>query len=91
MFARHDLVWLTSRGWERVRAGAPVEAADALDLWRDGGWPAVVRRAETGLPPNELAIGFALPRRWSAKRRKRASRWPCTARWRWRRSPASAT
>ena len=63
MFARHDLVWLTSRGWERVRAGAPVEAADALDLWRDGGWPAVVRRAETGLPPNELAIGFALPPR----------------------------
>jgi phosphoribosyl-dephospho-CoA transferase len=68
MFARHDLVWLTSRGWERVRAAAPREAVDALDLWRDGGWPAVVRRAETELLPNEVAIGFALPpRRGEAK------------------------
>lgn len=63
MFARHDLVWLTSRGWERVRAGAPLEARAALDAWRDGGWPAVVRRAEAELPPNEVAIGFALPPR----------------------------
>lgn len=61
MFARHDLVWLTSRGWDRVRTGAPLEALDALDLWRDGGWPAVVRRAETDLAPGEVAIGFALP------------------------------
>jgi len=61
MFARHDLVWLSSRGWEQARAGAPPEAQGALDLWREGGWPAVVRRAETGLAPNELAIGFALP------------------------------
>jgi phosphoribosyl-dephospho-CoA transferase len=63
MFARHDLVWLTSRGWERVRAAAPQEAIDALDLWRDGGWPAVVRRADIDLQPNEVAIGFALPPR----------------------------
>lgn len=67
MFARHDLVWLTSRGWERVRAAAPREALDALDLWRDGGWPAVVRRAETDLAPNEVAIGFALPPRRAAE------------------------
>lgn len=63
MFARHDLVWLTSRGWERVRDAAPAEALDALDLWRDGGWPAVVRRAETDLAASEVAIGFALPPR----------------------------
>ena len=63
MFARHDLVWLTSRGWERVRQAAPAEALDALDLWRDGGWPAVVRRAETDLAAGEVAIGFALPPR----------------------------
>ncbi|RZA33194.1 MAG: malonate decarboxylase holo-[acyl-carrier-protein] synthase [Lysobacteraceae bacterium] len=69
MFARHDLVWLSSRGWERVRAGAPLEALDALDLWRDGGWPAVVRRAEAELPPGEVAIGFALPPRRAAKLR----------------------
>lgn len=63
MFARHDLVWLTSRGWERVREAAPIDALDALGLWRDGGWPAVVRRAETALAAGEVAIGFALPPR----------------------------
>jgi len=63
MFARHDLVWLTSRGWQRVRASAPPEAIGALDGWRDGGWPAVVRRAEADMAPGEVAIGFALPPR----------------------------
>ena len=61
MFARHDLVWLTQRGWERVRAGAPQDAIPSLDSWRDAGWPAVVRRAEVELPAGEVAIGFAMP------------------------------
>ena len=61
MFARHDLVWLTRRGWQRVRAGAPPGALVQLDAWRDAGWPAVVRRAEVDLAPGEVAIGFALP------------------------------
>ena len=61
MFARHDLVWLTARGWQRVRAGAPPETAGALERWHDGGWPAVVRRAEADLAPGEVAVGFALP------------------------------
>jgi len=63
MFARHDLVWLTERGWQRVHAGAPLDAIGALERWRDGGWPAVVRRAEADQPPNEVAVGFALPPR----------------------------
>ena len=63
MFARHDLVWLTSRGWQRVRAGAPDQALAALDRWRDAGWPAVVRRAEADIAPGEVAIGFPLPPR----------------------------
>lgn len=63
MFARHDLVWLTNRGWQRVRASAPEQAQAALTRWRDGGWPAIVRRAEVGLAPNEVAIGFPLPPR----------------------------
>ncbi|MDT1847626.1 phosphoribosyl-dephospho-CoA transferase, partial [Acinetobacter baumannii] len=63
MFARHDLVWLTSRGWQQVRAHAPSAALAALDRWRDNGWPAVVRRAEVDLAPNEVAIGFPLPPR----------------------------
>ena len=61
MFARHDLVWLTGRGWQRVRASAPLDVITALDGWRDGGWPAVVRRAEVDLGAHEIAIGFALP------------------------------
>lgn len=63
MLARHDLVWLTSRGWQRVHAHAQLEAVEALDAWRDAGWPAVVRRAEVDLAPGEVAIGFALPPR----------------------------
>lgn len=61
MFARHDLVWLTSRGWQRVLAAAPAGTLERLDTWRDAGWPAVVRRAEVDLVPGEVAIGFALP------------------------------
>jgi len=67
MFARHDLVWLTSRGWQRVRSAAPAAALGQLDAWRDGGWPAVVRRAEADLAPGEVAIGFALPPKDGAK------------------------
>jgi phosphoribosyl-dephospho-CoA transferase len=69
MFARHDLVWLAGRGWDRVladAAGAAVEAPGtvrALEAWRDAGWPAVVRRAQATLAPGEVAIGFALPPR----------------------------
>lgn len=63
MFARHDLVWLTGRAWQRVRADAPPAAQAALERWRDSGWPAVVRRAEAGQAPNEVAIGFPLPPR----------------------------
>jgi phosphoribosyl-dephospho-CoA transferase len=61
MFARHDLVWLTSRGWQRVRATVPANTLDRLDQWRDAGWPAVVRRDEVDPAPGEAAIGFALP------------------------------
>ena len=63
MFARHDLVWLTGRGWERVLASAPVEAVAALVAWRDALWPAVVRRSEVDLAQGEVAVGFALPPR----------------------------
>ena len=63
MFARHDLVWLTQRGWDRVRAGVAPDALAALDAWREAGWPATVRRAETALAPGEVAIGFAMPPR----------------------------
>ena len=73
MFARHDLVWLTGRGWERVLAGAPPDAILPLDGWRAAGWPAVVRRAETALAANEVAIGFAMPPRTADSRKQRVA------------------
>jgi phosphoribosyl-dephospho-CoA transferase len=61
MFARHDLVWLTQRGWRQALATAPANCGEALDRWRQAGWPAVARRADDDLPPGQLAIGIALP------------------------------
>jgi phosphoribosyl-dephospho-CoA transferase len=61
MFARHDLVWLTQRGWQHALATAPANCVEAIDMWRDAAWPAVVRRADGGLPPGQLSIGISLP------------------------------
>lgn len=63
MFARHDLVWLSAHGWDRVCAGAEPEHRAALDGWRRAGWPAVVRRDEAGQQAGLLALGIALPPR----------------------------
>jgi phosphoribosyl-dephospho-CoA transferase len=61
MFARHDLLWLTQRGWRHALATVPANCIEAVDSWREAGWPAVVRRADVGLPPDQLSIGLALP------------------------------
>jgi phosphoribosyl-dephospho-CoA transferase len=61
MFARHDLVWLTQRGWQQALATVPARCSEALDRWQQAGWPAVVRRADVGLAPDQLSIGLALP------------------------------
>jgi phosphoribosyl-dephospho-CoA transferase len=61
MFARHDLVWLTEPGWQHARATVPADSHDAIDMWREAGWPAVVRRADASDVPGQLAIGIALP------------------------------
>ncbi|MEH6436197.1 malonate decarboxylase holo-[acyl-carrier-protein] synthase [Massilia sp. DD77] len=63
MFSRHDLVWLSARGWEQVLAALPHEQVGALDAWSRAGWPAVVRRDEVTQGPDRLAVGFALPPR----------------------------
>jgi phosphoribosyl-dephospho-CoA transferase len=63
MFARHDLVWLTEPGWQHARATAPADCIGAIDIWREAGWPAIVRRADTGLLPDQLSVGIALPPR----------------------------
>lgn len=61
MFSRHDLAWLTPRGWERASAGAPASARDAIANWGRAGWPAVVTRAHADLGPGRVALGIALP------------------------------
>jgi phosphoribosyl-dephospho-CoA transferase len=61
MFARHDLVWLSDRGWQRARATLPATCHGAIDIWRQARWPAIVRRADAGQLPGQLSIGIALP------------------------------
>lgn len=61
MYSRHELVWLSERGWRYARATVQASSADAVDLWHQADWPAVVRRAEQRLAPELLAIGIALP------------------------------
>jgi phosphoribosyl-dephospho-CoA transferase len=63
MFSRHELAWLTPRGWERASAGAPASAREAIANWGRAGWPAVVTRAHAGLCPGRVALGIALPPR----------------------------
>lgn len=63
MFSRHDLVWLSARGWEQVCAAAPPAARAAIAHWGDAGWPAVVTRMPAGLAAGQVALGIALPPR----------------------------
>lgn len=61
MFARHDLVWLSPRGWAQALTCAPSQACAALEGWRRAAWPAIVRRADAGQAPDQLSVGFAFP------------------------------
>jgi phosphoribosyl-dephospho-CoA transferase len=61
MSSRHDLAWLTPRGWERALAGAPFGTRDAIASWGRAGWPAVVTRAHADPGPEQVALGIALP------------------------------
>lgn len=61
MFCRHDLVWLTGRGWDSSLAGAPSGQHAAIEQWRREDWPAVVRRADAGLAAGQVSLGIPLP------------------------------
>ncbi|MBD8533098.1 MULTISPECIES: malonate decarboxylase holo-[acyl-carrier-protein] synthase [unclassified Massilia] len=63
MFSRHDLIWLSARGWERAAAAAAPGAREAIACWGAAGWPAVVTRTPATLAPGEVALGIALPPR----------------------------
>lgn len=61
MYSRHDLVWLTPRGWDAALARALPGQQAALEQWQRQGWPVVVRRDETGAAPGAVSLGLALP------------------------------
>ena len=60
-FRRHDLIWFTSTGWEEVCAQLNLEQQAALQTWRAGDFPAIVRRRDADAADNDICIGFALP------------------------------
>ena len=61
MFSRHDLVWLTGRGWGAALERAQPGQHAAIERWRREDWPAVVRRADIGLADGQLSLGIPLP------------------------------
>lgn len=61
MFARHDLVWLSDIGWRNVLKHTPPHHRQAIDQWRQNEWPAVVRRADAAILPDQICLGIALP------------------------------
>ena len=63
MFARHDLAWLSDEGWRQVLAAAVPEHVPAITAWQGANWPLVLRRADVGQAPDEVALGLALPPR----------------------------
>jgi phosphoribosyl-dephospho-CoA transferase len=61
MFSRHELVWLTGRGWDAVLERALPGHHAAIEQWRREDWPAVVRRADIGLAAGQVSLGIPLP------------------------------
>lgn len=58
---RHMLAWLSGQGWlAALRAAQPQHRA-ALTLWQGQDWPAVVRRFDVGVQPDEVCLGLPLP------------------------------
>jgi len=64
---RHDLVWLSGRGWQHLlQADHDAEVRECLECWFERRLPLVVSRqapAHAG-----LALGLAAPRRWQRRR-----------------------
>ena len=63
MHSRHELAWLTERGWQAALAEAHVQDAEAIKQWQQADWPAVVRRQDaTSAPADDwIALGIPLP------------------------------
>jgi phosphoribosyl-dephospho-CoA transferase len=61
MFSRHELAWLSSAGWDAAIGRAQPGERQAIEQWRRQDWPAIVRRADTGLDPDQVCLGIPLP------------------------------
>ncbi len=61
MFSRHELAWLSSRGWDAATERALPGQHAAIEQWRREDWPAIVRRADANLEPGSVSLGIALP------------------------------
>lgn len=61
MFSRHELVWLSGRGWDAALESAPPAQHAAIEQWRREDWPTVVRRADAGLAAGQVSLGIPLP------------------------------
>ncbi|WP_343729711.1 malonate decarboxylase holo-[acyl-carrier-protein] synthase [Duganella sp.] len=58
---RHALVWLTNAGWSAAIAAARPEHQAALTQWQRQDWPAVARRLDADVAPDEVCLGLPLP------------------------------
>jgi phosphoribosyl-dephospho-CoA transferase len=61
MFYRHNRIWLSSSGWQRICAAADQVHLPDLERWAANDWPLVVRRSDVGFAVETIAVGLALP------------------------------
>jgi phosphoribosyl-dephospho-CoA transferase len=61
MYSRHELAWLSSRGWEAAIDRAQPGQREAIEQWRRQDWPAIVRRADADLEPGQVSLGIPVP------------------------------
>lgn len=61
MYSRHELAWLSSRGWDAAIDRAQPGQRAAIEQWQRQDWPAIVRRADADLEPGQVSLGIALP------------------------------
>lgn len=65
--ARHELVWLSRDGWQRLWRAAP-SADGLLAHWAAHDLPLVVTRRPPSLAADRLALGLPAPQRWGGRR-----------------------
>jgi phosphoribosyl-dephospho-CoA transferase len=64
-FPRHNLVWLSAKGWQVAGTGLSADCVAILQRWQREDWPLVVRRvdadADIAIGDDEICLGIALP------------------------------